>query len=124
LGKKISIQAGPVTVKTELTENSTSDAIWRALPISSTVNPWGKEIYFAIPVTLHPENGQEVVKIGDIAYWPPGKAFCIFFGPNPAIHGKEIRAASAVNVFGRLVDTSGVLSAIKDGQIFSVPKMP
>jgi hypothetical protein len=42
-------------------------------------------------------------------YWPPGSAFCIFFGPTPSSHGDEIRAASPVNVIGELKgDWSGL----------------
>jgi len=40
------------------------------------------------------ENGQEVVELGDLGYWPPGQAFCLFFGPTPASQGDEIRPAS------------------------------
>ena len=120
--RKIIIQAGSITAEAELVENKTANAIWEALPINSTVNTWGNEVYFAIPVTVTSENGQEVVTVGDIAYWPPGKAFCIFFGPTPASRGNEIRAASAVNVFGKLVGDSKVFSAVRDGQKISVDR--
>ena len=62
------------------------------LPIEARGSTWGDEIYFSIPVRLSEENGKEV-ELGDIAYWPPGTAFCIFFGPTPASHGDEIRPA-------------------------------
>jgi len=121
--RRITIQAGTITAEAELIENTTSNAIWEALPINSTVNTWGDEIYFGIPVTVASENGQEVVNAGDIAYWPPGKAFCIFFGPTPASHGSEIRAASTVNVFGRLAGDPKVFSDVRDGEKISVGRM-
>ncbi|RPH36733.1 hypothetical protein EHM92_04005 [bacterium] len=66
-------------------------------------NRWGGEIYFAIPVEAGVETGAcEVVQAGEIGYWPPGSAFCIFFGRTPASEGEEIRAASAVNIVGRI----------------------
>ena len=118
----IMIQAGSVTAEAELVENKTANAIWEALPINSTVNTWGNEVYFAIPVTVTSENGQEAVNAGDIAYWPPGKAFCIFFGPTPASRGNEIRAASAVNVFGKLAGDPKVFSAVRDGKRISISR--
>ncbi len=113
--REIEIRIGSITVEAELVDNATSDAIWEALPFDSNVNTWGKEVYFTIPVTVELKNGREVVNSGDIAYWPPGKAFCIFFGPTPASRGGEIRAASKVNVFGKLIGEPGVLSSALDG---------
>ncbi len=118
--RRITIQAGSIAVEAELIENKTANTIWEVLPINSTVNTWGNEVYFTIPVTIASENGQEVVNAGDIAYWPPGKAFCIFFGPTPASRSNEIRAASAVNVFGKLAGDPMVFSAVRDGQKISV----
>ena len=78
-------------------------------------NVWGEEIYFAIPVNLELEKGQELVEVGDLGYWPTGSAFCIFFGPTPMSRGKEIRPASAVTVFGRIVGDATVLKRINSG---------
>ena len=120
--RKIIIQAGSITAEAELVENKTANTIWEALPINSTVNTWGNEVYFAIPVSVASENGQEAVNAGDIAYWPPGKAFCVFFGPTPASRGNEIRAASAVNVFGKLAGDPKVFSAVRDGKRISISR--
>jgi hypothetical protein len=116
MSKRISIRTGSIEVEAELADNATSNAIWKALPVESVVNTWGQEIYFSIPVTTELENGQEVVSEGDIAYWPPGKAFCIFFGPTPASRGDEIRAASKVNLFGKVVDDLEVLRRVSQGE--------
>jgi len=93
----------------------TSEALWSALPIEGSANLWGDEIYFGIPVTVGSEEAQQTVDVGDIGYWPPGKAFCIFFGPTPASKGKEPRAASPVNVFARIVGDPLVFREVKDG---------
>ncbi len=93
----------------------TSEALWSALPIEGSANLWGDEIYFGIPVTVGLEEAQQTVDVGDIGYWPPGKAFCIFFGPTPASKGKEPRAASPVNVFARIVGDPLVFRKVKDG---------
>ena len=124
MGRKISIKAGSVAVEAEINDSAAADAIWKALPVKSEVNTWGQEVYFAIPVTVGPENGREVVNAGDIAYWPPGKAFCIFFGRTPASRGNEIRAASAVNVIGGIVGDPEVFSTVKDSEEVSVARLP
>jgi len=92
----------------------TSEALWSALPIEGSANRWGDEIYFGIPVTVGLEEAQQTVDVGDIGYWPPGKAFCIFFGQTPASKGKEPRAASPVNVFARIVGDPLVFRKVKD----------
>ncbi|MDD4985075.1 MAG: cyclophilin-like fold protein [Dehalococcoidales bacterium] len=122
--RRITIRTGSITAEAELIENNTANAIWEALPINGDVNIWGDEVYFFTSVSVKSENGREVVSAGDIAYWPPGKAFCIFFGPTPASrNGSEIRAASAVNVFGKLAGDPKVFTAARDGQKISIGRI-
>lgn len=115
MAKRITIQAGEVKVEAELNDTQTAQAIWEALPIRARGNTWGLEIYFAIPVELGTERGQEVVEEGDLGYWAPGHAFCIFFGPTPASRGSEIRPASAVTVFGHIVGDAKVFRQVRGG---------
>ncbi len=115
--KRIKIIAGDVSAVAELSSGKTSDAIWDALPIENTVNTWGDEIYFDIPVTSTlDETAKEVVEKGDLGYWPTGKTFCIFFGPTPASQGDEIRPASAVNIVGRVEGDTDVFKRVRDGE--------
>lgn len=114
--RQIRIKAGSVIALAELYNTKTADAIWQALPLSGNIHTWGEEIYFSIPVKMELEAGQEVVNSGDLGYWPPGGAFCIFFGPTPMSRGSEIRAASPVDVFGSLVDDPKVFREVKDGE--------
>ncbi len=101
--RRIKISAGQVSATAVLHQTPTADAIWSALPIEARANTWGDEIYFSIPVKADLEkSAQEVVQLGDLGYWPPGTAFCIFFGPTPTSHGDEIRPASAVNIVGKV----------------------
>lgn len=103
MGSKIRIKAGTVSMEAELNDSNTAHKIWDALPIVGEGLTWGDEIYFDIPVKAKPENAKAVVDKGDLAYWPPGSAFCIFFGLTPASRGNEIRPASPVNVVGKLL---------------------
>ena len=107
---------GPV--EAEITDENpvTAKAILDALPLRGRANTWGEEIYFTIHVEGEVENPKVVVELGDLAFWPPGNAFCIFFGPTPMSKGDEIRPASEVNVFGRIIGDPKVFKWVKDGE--------
>jgi len=111
----IKITAGTVSVRAELNDSKTAAAIAAALPIEQRGQTWGDEIYFDIGLALAAESPREVVALGDLGYWPPGQAFCIFFGPTPMSRGDEIRPASAVNVIGRVLDDPRVLKRVPAG---------
>lgn len=124
--RQIKITAGNVSVQATLGNNTTADAIWEALPLEARGNRWGDEIYFGIPVQLElerNETAQDVVQVGDLAYWPPGHAFCIFWGPTPASTGSEIRPASTVNVFGSIDADAKSLAAVKSGSVVRIERV-
>ncbi len=115
--KKITITAGKVLAEAELNDSPTAQAIWRALPIDGRANTWGDEIYFEIPVEQgSAKDARAEVEVGELGYWPPGSAFCIFFGPTPASRGAGPRAASPVNPLGRVVGDATVFGAVRDGE--------
>lgn len=117
MAQSIRIRAGKVVVTAELNDSETSQKVYEALPIAGTVNTWGDEIYFEIPVSGSlDETAREVVEVGDLGFWPTGRAFCIFFGPTPASRGDEIRPASAVNVIGRILSETAPLRQVRDGE--------
>jgi len=120
--KKITIKTGDLKVDAGLNDNKTAQNIWDALPIEGRVNIWGDEIYFSIPVNIGLENAEEVVSEGDLGYWPPGSAFCIFFGTTPVSRGNEIRAASPVNVFGKIVGDPKVFKKVSSGAKIIIEK--
>ena len=122
--RKIRITAGGVTATAVLNTTTTADAVWDALPIEAAANTWGDEIYFEIPVKLDPaEDAGDVVNMGDLGYWPPGRAFCVFFGPTPASRGNEIRAASAVNVLGKVENDPTVFARVRGGTTVTLEKV-
>jgi hypothetical protein len=103
MANRIRITAGKVEVEAELNDSRTAGMVAEALPIKARGNRWGEEIYFEIPVEADLEAGaRDVLEAGELGYWPSGNAFCIFFGPTPASRGDEIRAASAVNIIGKV----------------------
>ncbi len=113
---KIKIAAKSVEALYELRNTKTAAAIIKALPFESIVHRWGDEIYFDIPLELELENGKEVLDIGDIAYWPPGRSMYILFGPTPSSKGCEIRAYSAVSVLGKVIGDPKIFRAVEDGE--------
>lgn len=116
MDKKIRILTGELKLEAELNESKTAQLIWDALPIEGENNLWGEEIYFSIPVKTGPEPGaREVLSMGELGYWPPGHAFCIFFGRTPASRGDEIRAASAVNIIGKVLGDPKAFRKAKNG---------
>ncbi len=107
---EIEIWIGGKAFPAMLNESITARQILDALPLSGDGSRWGDEIYFDIGIELDPTNPQEEVEIGDIAYWRPGKALCLFFGRTPASTSDRPRAASPVTVVGKLV---GHIEALK-----------
>jgi hypothetical protein len=101
---KMMIRIGSLSMEAVLDDTPTAHAIASALPLRTAFNTWGDEIYFRIPIQAElDETAREVVELGDLGYWPPGNAFCIFFGLTPMSKAGEIRPASTVNIIGRVL---------------------
>ena len=101
---RIAIRIGTLSMEAELNETPTAQKIAAALPLRTSFNTWGDEIYFAIPVDADlDDSAQDVVELGDLGYWPPGKAWCIFFGQTPVSQPGKIMPARAVNVIGKVL---------------------
>jgi len=120
--EKITITVEDIKMSAELNDSNTAQKIWKALPIEGSVNIWGDEIYFSIPVNIGLENAKAVVSEGDLGYWPPGNAFCIFFGLTPASQGDEIRPASPVNIFGKVIGDPKVFKKVSSGAKIIIEK--
>ena len=118
---KIKLSVGNVSLEAQLLDTPTARKILETLPLESSANVWGDEIYFDIPLSLEQEpDARADVEVGDLAYWPAGPAFCIFFGPTPVSTGDQPRAYSPVNVFGRVSGNTGKLKTISAGAVIKV----
>jgi len=122
MDRAIRITAGAVSAEARLNDSKTAGAIWDALPIEAKGQTWGDEIYFDIGVTASPERARDVVDVGDLACWPPGQAFCIFFGRTPASRGDECRAASPVNVVGKIVGDARAFTKVRSGSRVTIER--
>ena len=118
---KINLSVGKVSLDAEMLDTPTASKILKALPFESSANVWGDEIYFDIPLSLAQEpDARADVEVGDLAYWPAGPAFCIFFGPTPVSNGGQPRAYSPVNVFGRVLGDAKQLKGVPSGAAVEV----
>ena len=93
---RIRFDFGALTLDAELLDTPTAKAIAAALPISSAVLTWGEEVYFDVPLQMENENPSPAASAGDVCYWSPGPAFCIFFG--------KTQPYSAVNHIGKITE--------------------
>ncbi len=113
----ILIRAGDLHIPAELNDTPCALALRDALPFEDNAQTWGKEVYFDTRVTHDLDEGaREEVEVGEIGYWPQGRALCIFFGKTPA-SGKDgkPRAASPVNIIGEALGDPTVFNEIRDG---------
>ncbi len=119
--RRIRITAGSTTVVAELSTSETATLLWDALPFTGSVQTWGDEIYFGTDISVGADkNSSDVVESGELAYWPPGRAFCIFFGATPVSTANESRAASPVNVFGKVDGDEQVFRNVSAGMLVQI----
>ena len=121
--RRIQIAVDGVSVVATLNDSPVADAVWQALPLAGRAELWGDELYFSIPVQAE-ETGdaRETVEKGDVAFWAPGSALCLFWGPTPMSRGDEIRPASAVTVVGRIEGDPEVLGEVAAGARITVER--
>jgi len=119
----IKIKSKDIEAEAELNNSETAKKIYDALPFKGMINRWGQEVYFSVPIQIEEEkDAKEVVEIGDVAFWPTGNCFCIFFGKTPSSKENEPRAASNVNVFGKIKGDGTIFEKTKDGDEITISK--
>ena len=114
---KINIFINDEKFEAELNDTKIAKEIYKALPIEAEGNFWGDEIYFSIPIKMANENPTEDIKVGDLAYWPEGNGFCIFYGKTPASINHEPKSASPVTIIGRIKERVEELKKLKEAKI-------
>lgn len=109
--KRIRVSFGDVAVTAVLNDSSTARKLWEVLPVDSTAKRWGDEVYFETRLDAGEEEPQAEVPSGTVAYWPPGRALCFFFGQTPY---------SPVNVVGEIEGDPNLLSGVAEGEAVRV----
>jgi len=107
-----------ITIELDNTHSpKTCKSIIDSLPFSVNAHVWGEEIYTdESPITQSEENAKAIVNLNDVAYWPSGKAICLFFGPTPIGKKGEIKPYSPVNIIGKIINADkSVIKNFKEG---------
>ena len=112
--RKIKIKLNKLEVVAELNDSRIARLIWESLPIKASIEKWGDEIYFPIPVRAEIDNPQDVVEKGDLGYWPDGHCFCIFYGLTPISTKDQIKPASSVEIVGKISGDPEQLKKVGD----------
>jgi hypothetical protein len=120
----VRITVGGVRLEAELFGTPAARAVLEALPLETGFSTWGDEFYFEIPPEMPlDETATLRVKVGDIGYWPPGRALAIFFGPTPMSASNEPVPASEVNIVGRVLGDATVLRGVKAAGTIKVERI-
>ncbi|WP_030411984.1 cyclophilin-like fold protein [Streptomyces sp. NRRL S-1448] len=111
---RISWPTGQLTAT--LDDTPTAAALMAALPVDATAHTWGEEVYFdtGLSPALEPD-ARQVVEAGTVAFWPPGNALALPYGPTPISEGDEPRLASPCNVLGRIDGDPRALATVRSG---------
>ena len=117
---EILIQISENIISLELDDKNSPNTVKQfleKLPFTVGINLWGDEIYTdESPVSQKEENSKDLLELNDVAYWPTGKAICLFYGPTPIGKKGEIKPYSPVNVIGKIINPDKkILSKIEDG---------
>lgn len=109
--------AGSGSALAELDDRSPriARALWEALPIEGRARLWGDEVYFDVPLECDDENASPIAAPGDLSYWSPGPALCIFFG--------RTQPYSPVNHIGRIYEGLDLFAGIQDGARILVTRL-
>ncbi len=120
--KRIVIETENMTAEAVLYDTAAAEEVWKALPVSGSANRWGQEIYFSIGRNIDPgADATDTMPVGSLAYWPPGKAFCILFGETPASgpDGTPTLASAGAHI-GEVTGNPGVFDEVTAGSRVSV----
>ncbi|WP_030168629.1 cyclophilin-like fold protein [Streptomyces sp. NRRL S-813] len=120
---RISWPAGHLTAT--LDDTPTTRALAKELPLVSTAQTWGEEVYFDTGVCVPGEaDARQVVEAGTVAFWTDGDALALPYGPTPISRGwglprtefeGECRLASPCNVLGRIDGDPRRLATVRAG---------
>lgn len=110
---EITIKHENFTTKARLNESPVAQRLFRLLPIIKNVNAWQEEVYIRETLGVEDEKLTKKVSQGTLAYWPLGKAICVFYGDTQPIN--------PVNVIGE-VEKPECFREVKYGDLIRLEK--
>jgi hypothetical protein len=121
----IHISFGNHVVEAELNDGPTAQRVIASLPIEASASRWGEEAFVLTNVDPVPdEPTKTILEVGEIAFWPPGRAFCVFWGPTPASQGDEPAAGGPVVSLGKVTGDAMLLNKVCDCEFMLVQVAP
>ena len=121
---KIRLTIDGLVLSAECRDTPTANAILDALPLKSSTQTWGDEVYFEIPVSVPLEdNAKDVVKPGEIAFWTQGNCIAIGYGPTPISQGDEIRLAAPTNIWADAIEDVKQLKGVRAGASITIDEV-
>jgi uncharacterized protein len=106
---------GKALAKLDERNPMTREAFFDALPTEGVANLWGEEVYFDVPLQMDNENPSPTAAAGDVCYWSPGPAFCIFFG--------KTQPYSSVNHIGKITQGLEIFKHVSSGDRILLRKL-
>ncbi len=85
----------------------TVDALSRNLPLEGRAALWKNAVHFEVSIRMGSEKPKNMAAKGALAYWPMGRAFCIFYD--------ETRPHGQVNIIGQVTKNLEMFRQIKSG---------
>jgi len=85
----------------------TVDALIRKLPLEGRAALHQNEVFFEVPIIMGEEKAKNTSNKGMLAYWPMGRALCIYL--------EKTRPYSTINPVGRITENLSVFSQVKSG---------
>ncbi len=91
-----------------ITDNQFSEELIKHLPIKSKAIRWKEEYYFETSIEF---KGREKLQVdaGDVAYWRPGRALCLFYGLS--------QPYSPISVVGEIIGPLYMLKEVEDEEV-------
>ena len=123
--KKVKLTINQIALVAELRNTPTAESIYAALPITSTAQTWGDEVYFSVPVHVELEaDARDVVEAGEWAFWVAGDCIAIGYGLTPVSQGDEIRLADRTNIWADCQDDLQQLHHVRAGDTIRLTALP
>jgi len=115
---RFELVSADITLEGRITDENprTAEIVIDSLPIEGEAIRWGDEFYFTTALEIPEEHGRQDVEVGEVAFWPAGKAIAVFFGRTPVSVSDKPRAYENVNVFGKLEGDARSLVKVLSGE--------